>query len=87
VRTATLLALVVLAGCATARTTPEQDLARAAWDACPKAANLALDRIDPNGQIHYRAVSNLSGARELEECLRDYFATHPVPPKPAKPAR
>ena len=78
-RTDALLALVVLAACAAARTTPEQDFARAAWDACPKAANLALDYIEPNGLIHYRMVSNVSGTRELEECLRDYYAKHPQP--------
>ena len=64
-------------------TTPEQDFARAAWDSCPKAANLALDYIEPNGMIHYRVVSNVSGIRELQECLREYYATHPQP----KPAR
>jgi hypothetical protein len=33
-------------------------------------ANLALTSIDPNGLIHYRAVSSQSGARTLAECLR-----------------
>jgi len=63
------LAVVVLSGCATLTPTPAQQSARAAWDRCPKSANLALDTIDANGLIHYRAVSNHSGARELTECL------------------
>ena len=75
-----ILALALLGGCAAmTKTTPEQDFARAAWDSCPKSANLALDYIEPNGRIHYRAVSNVSGMRELEECVRDYYATHPGP--------
>ncbi len=79
-RTDAIVAVALLAGCASVtKTTPAQDYARAASDACPKAANLALDYIEPNGMIHYRAVSNVSGMRELEECLREYFATHPQP--------
>ena len=69
-----LLALAIAvsapSGCATLRPTPEQQSARAAWDRCPKAANLALDSIDARGLIHYRAVSNHSSARELTECLQ-----------------
>ena len=41
----------------------------------PKAANLALASIDPNGLIHYRAVSSQSGARTLAECLRSTGAS------------
>ena len=64
------LAVVALSGCATLGPTPEQQSARAAWDSCPKSANLALTSIDANGLIRYRAVSSLSGARELAECLK-----------------
>ena len=59
-----------LSGCVTLRPTSEQQSARSAWDGCPKGANLALDSIDANGFIHYRAVSNHSSARELTECLQ-----------------
>jgi len=69
-RRSVVLCLLGLAGCATFRPTTEQQLARAAWESCPKAANLALTSIDPNGLIHYRAVSSQSGARTLAECLR-----------------
>jgi len=57
-----------LSGCATI--TSQQQSARAAWDGCPKAANLALASIEPNGLVHYRAASSQSGSRELAECLR-----------------
>ena len=57
-----------LSGCA--MLTSEQRSARAAWDACPKAANIALASIEPDGQIHYRAASSQSGSHELAECLR-----------------
>ena len=71
--TGPLLALAIaasaLSGCASLRPTSEQQSARSAWDRCPKGANLALDSIDANGRIHYRAVSNHSSARELTECL------------------
>ena len=65
-----VLFLLALAGCAAFRPTTEQQFARAAWESCPKAANLALTSIDPNGLIQYRAVSSQSGARTLAECLR-----------------
>jgi hypothetical protein len=70
-----VLFLVALAGCATFRPTTEQQVARAAWESCPKAANLALTSIDPNGLIHHRAVSSQSGARTLAECLRSRGAS------------
>jgi hypothetical protein len=63
------IAASALSGCATLRPTSEQQAARAAWDRCPKGANLALDSIAASGRIHYRAVSNHSSARELTECL------------------
>src|SRR6267378_6554937 len=75
-----VLFLVALAGCATFRPTTEQQVARAAWESCPKAANLALTSIDPNGLIHYRAVSSQSGARTLAECLRSRGASVPSEP-------
>ena len=58
-----VLFLLALAGCATLR------------ESCPKAANLALTSIDPNGLIHFRAVSSQSGARTLAECLRSTGAS------------
>jgi len=64
------LAVLTSSACATLGPTPEQQSARAAWDSCPKSANLALTSIDPNGLIRYRAVSSPSGARELAECLK-----------------
>jgi hypothetical protein len=72
VRPSLALAMVTfaLSGCATLQPTSEQHSARSAWDRCPKGANLALDSIDANGQIRYRAVSNHSSARELTECLQ-----------------
>ena len=66
---------LALAGCATLRPTTEQQVAHAAWESCPKAANLALTSIDPNGLIHFRAVSSQSGARTLAECLRSTGAS------------
>ncbi len=75
-----VLFLLTLAGCATFRPTTEQQLARAAWESCPKAANLALTSIDSDGLIHYRAVSSESGARTLAECLRSTGAS--VSPAP-----
>jgi hypothetical protein len=72
VRPPLALAMVAfaLSGCATLQATSEQQSARTAWDRCPKGANLALDSIDANGLIRYRAVSNHSSARELTECLQ-----------------
>ncbi len=71
--TGPLLALAIaasaLSGCASLRPTSEQQAARSAWERCPRGANLALDSIDANGRIHYRAVSNHSSVRELTECL------------------
>ena len=67
--TLALLALA-LSGCAGLGPTSEQQAARAAWDRCPKAANIALTSIDSNGLIHYRATSSQSGSRELAECLK-----------------
>src|SRR5207237_7944339 len=70
-----VLFLLALAGCATLRPTTEQQVARAAWESCPKAANLALTSIDHEGLIHFRAVSSQSGARTLAECLRSTGAS------------
>jgi len=64
-----LVIALALAGCATFEPTPQQQSARAAWDRCPKTANLALTSIDPDGLVRYRAVSSAAGARELDECL------------------
>ena len=75
-----VLFLLALAGCATFRPTTEQQSARAAWESCPKAANLALTSIEPNGLVHYRAVSSQSGARTLAECLRSTGASVSVEP-------
>lgn len=65
-----MLAVFTFSACATLGPTPEQQSARAAWDSCPKSANLALTSIDAGGLIRYRAVSSPSGARELAECLK-----------------
>jgi len=64
------LALFAFSACATLEPTPEQQSARAAWDSCPKSANLALASIAADGLIRFRAVSSPSGARALAECLR-----------------
>ena len=66
-------------GCAALKPTPQQDFARAAWDSCYKTANLSLDRIDADGRIHYRAMNAPVGMRDLEECIQQYYATHPQP--------
>ena len=66
---APLLVALALSGCATFEPTSQQQSARAAWDRCPKTANLALTSIDPDGLVRYRAVSSAAGARELDECL------------------
>ena len=66
---APLLVALAISGCATLGPTPAQQSARAAWDRCPKTANLALTSIEPNGLVRYRAVSSAAGARELAECL------------------
>ena len=66
---APLLIAFALSGCATFGPTAQQQSARAAWDRCPKTANLALTSIDPDGMVRYRAVSSAAGARELAECL------------------
>jgi hypothetical protein len=66
---APLLVAFALSGCATFAPTPQQQSARAAWDRCPKTANLALTSIDPNGFVRYRAMSGPAGTRELAECL------------------
>ena len=66
---ALIVVVVALSACASLRPTAEQEAARAAWDRCPKSANLALVSIDASGVIHYRAVSNRSGALELADCL------------------
>jgi hypothetical protein len=66
------LALFVLAisGCATLGPTTEQQSARAAWDRCPKAANIALSSIEPDGLVRYRASSSPSGSRDVANCLQ-----------------
>ena len=66
---APLLVAFALSGCATFGPTSQHQSARAAWDRCPKTANLALTSIDPDGLVRYRAVSSAAGARELDECL------------------
>jgi len=63
------LGVLTLAGCATLEPTPEQQAARAAWDRCPKAANIALSSIEPNGLVRYRASSSPAGARDVANCL------------------
>jgi len=64
-----VLVALAISGCATLGPTTQQQSARAAWDRCPKTANLALTSIEPNGLVRYRAMSGPAGARELSECL------------------
>jgi len=74
-----LCAMMALAGCAHLTNTPQQDFARAAWDSCPRAANIELIQIEPSGRINYRWVNSNSGAADIEACLAQYYATHPQP--------
>ena len=66
---APLLVALAISGCASLGPTSAQESARAAWDRCPKTANLALTSIEPNGLVRYRAMSGPAGTRELSECL------------------
>ena len=66
---AVALGILTLSGCATLQPTAEQQAARAAWDRCPKAANIALSSIEPNGQVRYWASSSASGSRDMANCL------------------
>jgi hypothetical protein len=66
---AVALGALTVAGCATLEPTTEQHAARAAWDRCPKAANIALSSIEPNGLVRYRASSSPAGSRDVANCL------------------
>jgi hypothetical protein len=46
-----VLAATVVAGCATARDTPAQELSWERWKACDRFSTIALDRIDPDGRL------------------------------------
>ena len=64
-----VLVVLTLSACATLEPTAQQQTARAAWDRCPKAANIALSSIEPNGFVRYRASSGPSGSRDVANCL------------------
>lgn len=69
---------LALAGCASLRNTPAQDLAWGAWQSCPVPPNVRLDRIDPNGQIWFMWVSSNAGVSELQACLLRFYAERGV---------
>ena len=70
-----LALLFALAGCAISNTRA-QDMAYEAWNSCPKAANLRLDRIDVNGRIYYTGLNGSAGITELNNCINNYYASH-----------
>src|SRR5262249_45763078 len=66
--------LFVTVACATPSNTLQQDMAWDAWNSCPKAANIRLDRIDPNGMIYYSGLNGSAGMTELSNCIKTYYA-------------
>ena len=68
--------LLLLTSCTTTQNTLAQDRAWEAWNSCPKAANIRLDRIDVNGGIYYSAVERIGRDDRAEQLhqklLRDY---------------
>ena len=71
-----------LSACAAAKSTPAQERAQAAWDACAAegriAAGLMLSRIDPDGRLWFRTASDGTiGWAELRACLAEKRQTLP----------
>jgi len=67
--------LLLLTSCTTTQNTLAQDRAWEAWNSCPKAANIRLDRIDVNGGIYYSGLNGSAGMTELSNCIKNYYAT------------
>jgi len=78
-RPTTILAVAILAGCATVQNTPQQDLVWSAYNQCKAEgripANIQLERVEPNGRPWFSAYSSAYGAQELERCLNEKMST------------
>jgi hypothetical protein len=60
---------LVLAGCASLKNTPQQDLAYARWAACePPSGLIDIDRVEPSGRIWF-TFYNESERLKVVECL------------------
>ncbi len=66
--------VLFLTACAAMQNTPAQDVAQEAWNSCPKAANIRLDRIDVDGRIYYTGLNGSAGMTELSACIQAYYA-------------
>ena len=60
---------LVLAGCASLKNTPQQDLAYSRWAKCEPPSGLTdIDRVEPNGRIWF-TFYNESERLKVVECL------------------
>jgi hypothetical protein len=66
--------VLCLTACAAMQNTPGQDVAQDAWNSCPKAVNIRLDRIDVDGHIYYTGLNGSAGMSELGACIQAYYA-------------
>jgi len=74
---ALILAAVLLTGCATVQTTPQQERTWAAYEACKAAGRVThwqLDRVEPDGRTSWNTTSSPYGFQEIEACMREELA-------------
>ena len=82
-RSVLMIALAVsMSACAAVKSTPAQDRARAAWDACEAErripAGLMLSRIDLDGRLWFSTANDGTiGWGELRACLAEKRRTIP----------
>ena len=67
-----LLVVATVAGCATARNTPAQDLGWERWGACNNFSTITIDRIELDGRLVVAAYE-VDGAR-FSACVGDAAA-------------
>jgi hypothetical protein len=81
-RGAAVLLALSLSACATARNTPEQDLAYARWRACAGPSTLLeIDRVEPDGRIWFSYFLE-SERQAIVACLDKAAQAGPGLPQP-----
>ncbi len=67
-----LLMVTATAGCAAARSSPDQELAWERWGACARFTTITLDGVDLDGRLVVNGY-DVNGAR-FSACVRDAAA-------------
>jgi hypothetical protein len=71
---------LALAGCASLKNTPEQDLAYARWQACePPSGLIDIDRVEPSGRIWFTYYNESDKLKAVDCLAKGSGASLPTP--------